>query len=95
MLLYHNKKSGRSTQRIKLFLAALVAFITADTLAQGLLVLNGDVAVNTAFVVVDNSNPNTMNSSGNGHIHSEGEFNVLRSNIGNGTGTFELPFGDS
>lgn len=75
---------------------------TLDVSAQARIVLsdnivmniNGGASSNPAYIVVDNTNPNAITSSGSGNIHSEGEFNVIRWNIGNGTGVYTVPFGD-
>lgn len=83
-------------------LSTSLLFNVSNASAQARIVLSGDVAVNihggtssdAAYVVVDNTNANAITSSGNGRIHSEGEFNILRWNIGDGTGAFTVPFGD-
>jgi hypothetical protein len=71
--------------------------------AQARLVLNGNVVVNLdggssstpIYLVVDNSASNAITSSGNGRINSEGEFNIVRWNIGSSTGNYVIPFGDN
>lgn len=103
MLQFYYEKTGHTLKRFGLVSAACFALSSTASFAQGRLVLNGDVVVNihggtasnTAFVVVDNANANAVSSSGNGRIHSEGEFNVLRWNVSNGTGTYAVPFGDN
>ena len=103
MLQFYSLQTARKRLGLGLYAAAYIALSSSATLAQGRLVLNGDVVVNVhggtssvpAFVVLDNSNANAISSSSNGRIHSEGEFNVVRWNISNATGTYAIPFGDS
>jgi hypothetical protein len=48
---------------------------------------------NSAYLVIDNPQPNAITRSNIGHIISEGENNVLRWNIGTNSGDYIVPFG--
>jgi hypothetical protein len=56
--------------------------------------IDGGSSTNPSYLVVDNTATTAIVASGNGHIHSEGQFNILQWNIEDGTGTFVVPFGD-
>ncbi len=59
------------------------------------LVLNNNVYItltNSVNLVVDNSNTNAVIVMGGGNIISEGEFNILKWNIGTSTGNYVVPF---
>lgn len=49
---------------------------------------------NGANLVIDNPNPDAIQANGStpGHLESEGENNVVKWNIGTGTGDFTVPF---
>ena len=95
-------RSRVSKKSKSLFGALALLLLTGSVHAQARMVLNGNVVVNIhggtssapAYLVVDNANANAVSSSGSGRIHSESEYNVLRWNISNGTGTYAVPFGD-
>jgi hypothetical protein len=101
MLQFYSPKTARAFLGLGLYAAAFIALSSSATLAQGRLVLNGDVVVNVhggtssapAYLVVDNSNTNAISATGNGHINSEGQFNILQWNVKNGTGTYLAPLG--
>ena len=58
--------------------------------------LNGAYMVNNAsYVVVDNTNSNALISTNSGWIIPKSEFSMLVWNIGTGTGTYTVPFGDT
>lgn len=64
--------------------------------AQNRLLLNQNpyvVISDSAYLVVDNSNTNAITTLGTGgNIVSEGEFNVVKWNIGTATGNYVVPF---
>lgn len=81
----------------------LLVFIAANSIhAQGRLVINNNTIVNIEggsssspiFLIVDNTATNAITTTGNAHIKSEGQFNVVQWNVQNGTGTYIAPFGD-
>jgi gliding motility-associated-like protein len=64
--------------------------------AQNRLLLNQNpyiVISDSAYLVIDNSNTNAITTLGTGgNIVSEGEFNVVKWNIGTATGNYVVPF---
>lgn len=99
----HFAKFFYSLLHPSLLVALCILICNSVSFAQARIVLHDDVVLNiyggtsssnAAYVVVDNSNQNAITSTGNGRIHSEGEFNVLRWNISDATGTYVVPFGD-
>lgn len=72
---------------------------TAWLFAQTQMVLTNDVKLvmqNDVMLVVDNSNPNAISTLGTGgNIISEDEDNIIKWNIGTGTGTYTVPFATS
>lgn len=55
--------------------------------------LNGGTAGTPIYVVVDNGNANAVTTSGTGgNWVSEGEWNILKWNIGTNTGTYVIPY---
>lgn len=80
----------------RILLNILTLFISISTFAQARLVLNNGGIVNitnSAFVVIDNPNPNAITRNTSGHIISEGEFNRVKWNINTTAGTYVVPFG--
>lgn len=74
----------------------LFIFLGLNVSAQARLILNNGGIVNitnSAFVVIDNPNPNAITRNTSGHIISEGEFNRVKWNIGTTAGTYVVPFG--
>jgi hypothetical protein len=67
--------------------------------SQNKLVLNNNaylVISNSSFLVVDNSNSDAITTIGSGgNIITESEFNRLKWNIGNSTGSYTVPFTSS
>lgn len=59
------------------------------------LTMSGGTAIAPVFLVVDNSNSNAITRSTNGHIISEGEFNLIKWNIGTTSASYTIPFGYS
>ena len=99
------KKSTFRYKKLGLMVAGtlcLNVFFFKDAAAQGRLVItnntvikmNGGSTSNPVHVVVDNSNSNAVTSTGNGQIRSEGQFNILKWNVENGTGNYVVPFAD-
>ena len=79
----------------------IVLFFVVGTnsfFAQTRMVINDDaylVIENSAFVVLDNPNSNALSVAGaGGKIKSETEYNRVRWNIGNATGSYTIPFAD-
>lgn len=79
-----------------LFLLLFTCFSVGLKAQASSLVLNDDVFLvidNSAFVVVENSTPAGVTQTGaGGRIVSESEGDKLRWMIGNGTGTYTVPF---
>lgn len=91
--------SSRPTSKVMLWTAsAVLALATAGAHGQGArLVINngGWVRIdNGAWVVLANGAPNAITTmgAGGGNLRSEGEFNRVRWNIRNNTGTYVLPY---
>lgn len=90
------------TNCIKILFSLSFGFFAFSSFSQARLILEGDVVLNInggtssnpVYVVVDNSNSNAVIANGGAHINSESEFNLFRWVIEDGTGTFEVPFGD-
>ncbi|MCC7050218.1 MAG: T9SS type A sorting domain-containing protein [Bacteroidia bacterium] len=59
------------------------------------IVLNGGTSSTPIYVVQDNGNTNAIirNTASSGHIVTEGEYNLLKWNIGTNTGSYIAPFG--
>lgn len=80
----------------KFLLNIFTLLFSISTFAQAQLILNNGGIVNitnSAFVVIDNANPNAITRNSSGHIISEGEFNRVKWNINTTTGTYVVPFG--
>lgn len=70
--------------------------LSLNAFSQARLILNNGGIVNitnSAFVVIDNPNPNAITRNTSGHIISEGEFNRVKWNINTNAGTYIVPFG--
>ncbi len=74
----------------------LFAFQAFNTYAQSRLVFNNNVYIvlnNSYNLVIDNNASNAITLLGTGgNIISEGEFNMVKWNIGTATGTYTIPF---
>jgi hypothetical protein len=57
--------------------------------------LNGGTAAYPIYLVVDNSNTNAIARNISGHIISEGEFNIIKWNMGATNASYSVPFGYS
>ena len=95
-------KSSRFEKIIALGMLGLVLITSNQVLAQGRLVINDatvnlhvGTSLNPIILVVDNTDPNAISATSNGHINSEGQFNILQWNVENGTGTYTAPLGAS
>ena len=69
--------------------------LSLNAFSQARLILNNGGIVNitnSAFVVIDNPNPNAITRNTSGHIISEGEFNRVKWNINTNAGTYIVPF---
>lgn len=80
----------------KPLLLVLFIILYANSFAQGRLVLNNGGIVridSSAFLVIDNPNPNAITRITSGHIISEGQFNRVKWNIGTTSGSYVIPFG--
>lgn len=83
------------------FLLLISILLSLSSLGQGgrivisnnafITIQNGN-ALNPANVVLDNSSSNAITVVGSGNIISDGEFNVVRWNIGGSTDTYIIPF---
>lgn len=63
--------------------------------AQNRVVLNNNAFItitNSANLVIDNTNTNAVSITAGGNIISEGEYNVVKWNIGTATGNYIVPF---
>src|SRR4051812_9566445 len=89
-------KDHRIYKCIMMYLILCIVTNVKSSLAQGRLILNNGGIVNitnSAFVVIDNSNPNAITRNTSGHIISEGKFNRVKWNIGTTAGSYVVPFG--
>ncbi len=77
-------------------LTLLISLTFFSGFSQARLIINNGGIINitnSAFVVIDNPNPNAITRNISGHIISEGEFNRVKWNIGTTTGSYVVPFG--
>ncbi len=76
-----------------------LSFLTENTFAQARMVMNNNVFMvinNSATLVVANANSNAISTLGSGgNIVSENEYNRIKWNIGNSTGSYTIPFSNT
>jgi hypothetical protein len=85
----------------KYLLSLIICILNVLSFAQarliinngGIININGGTVTNPIYLVVDNFNSNAITRNTSGHIISEGEFNILKWNIGSNAASYTLPFG--
>jgi gliding motility-associated-like protein len=99
----------KQSKKVFLFSFIWLSVLPAFVFSQQQIVFNGDYVVingggggpwhtpsNPIYLVVDNPNPSALvDPSGSGWIVSEAEYNQVAWNIGNSSGNYLVPFGDS
>ncbi len=81
---------------MKLLLHLLLLLSIKNACAQARIVINNGGIINiedSAYLVVDNPNPNAITRNTSGHIISETENDRVRWNIGTTAGSYIVPFG--
>jgi hypothetical protein len=84
-------------------IAASFCFLSPALYGQAKLKIENNTVVNIhngtlttpVFLVVDNTANDAIETSGNGHINSEGQFNIVQWNVEDGTGNYQIPLGSS
>ncbi len=63
-------------------------------LSNGVVVkIGGGTELSPSFLVLENPSSSAIQSSGNSHLNSEGQHNIIRWKISSQTGNYQVPFG--